>query len=58
MAVKQIDPVRKRDAMNCPRCGSQAIIIDGQTVQWLNCPKCKFKKLMEKHDDGIKITSI
>jgi hypothetical protein len=58
MALKQVEPARKSDTVNCPRCGAEAIIIDGMTVQWLNCPKCKFKKLMEKQDEGIKVTSI
>jgi Zn finger protein HypA/HybF involved in hydrogenase expression len=57
MAIKQIE-TKKSDMATCPRCGEEAILIEGRIVVWLNCPKCKFKKLMEKKDDGIKITSL
>lgn len=58
MAIKQLEPSKKDDRVFCPRCGEEAIIIDGKIVKWLTCPKCKFKKLMEKEDDGIKVTSL
>lgn len=57
MAIKQMED-KTTDRVFCPRCGQEAIIIDGKTVKWLNCPKCKFKKLMEKHDDTIRVKSI
>ena len=58
MALRQISPPEKSDRVPCPRCGEEAIIIDGKTVRWLTCPKCKFKKLMEKEDEGVKVTSL
>ena len=58
MAIKQLEPPKKDDRVFCPRCGEEAIIIDGRFVKWLTCPKCKFKKLMEKEDEGIKVTSL
>lgn len=58
MALKQIDSKGKSDTVPCPRCGEAAIVIDGRFVKWLTCPKCKFKKLIEKKDDGIKVTSL
>jgi ribosomal protein S27AE len=58
MALKQLGPSDKNDRTFCPRCGEEAIIIDGRTVKWLTCPKCKFKKLMEKEDEGVKVTSL
>ena len=58
MAVKQLGPPKESDRTNCPRCGGEAIIIDGRTVQWLTCPNCKFKKLMEKEDEGIIVRSL
>jgi len=50
MALKQIENKKQSDTTRCPRCGGEAIIIDGRFVRWLNCPKCKFKKLLEKED--------
>jgi hypothetical protein len=51
MALKQISSSNKEsDTERCPRCGEQAIIIDARFVRWLNCPSCKFKKLIEKRD--------
>jgi len=58
MALKQLGPSENKDRALCPRCGEEAIVIDGRTVKWLNCPKCKFKKLIEKEDEGIKVTSL
>jgi predicted RNA-binding Zn-ribbon protein involved in translation (DUF1610 family) len=58
MALKQIEPKGKSDMVPCPRCGEEAIVIDGRFVKWLTCPKCKFKKLMEKEDEGVKITPL
>jgi ssDNA-binding Zn-finger/Zn-ribbon topoisomerase 1 len=49
MALKQIEK-KESDMKKCPRCGQDAIIIDGRFVRWLNCPSCKFKKLIEKED--------
>jgi ssDNA-binding Zn-finger/Zn-ribbon topoisomerase 1 len=50
MALKQIKSSKESDMKRCPRCGEDAIIIDGRFVRWLNCPHCKFKKLLEKED--------
>jgi len=58
MALKQLGTSDKKDRVPCPRCGEEAIVIDGRTVKWLTCPKCKFKKLIEKEDEGIKVTSL
>ncbi len=58
MAMKQIDSSEKSDTVSCPRCGEEAIIIDGRFVKWLTCPKCKFKKLMAKKDNDIRVTSL
>ena len=55
MALKQIAPKKERDTQRCPRCGEEAIIIDGRFVRWLNCPSCKFKKLIEKEDETTNI---
>jgi ssDNA-binding Zn-finger/Zn-ribbon topoisomerase 1 len=55
MALKQISPPPESDRIRCPRCGEEAIIIDGRFVRWLNCPKCKFKKLLEKEDETTKV---
>jgi ssDNA-binding Zn-finger/Zn-ribbon topoisomerase 1 len=48
MALKQLES--KSDMQRCPRCGRDAVVIDGRFVRWLNCPGCKFKKLLEKED--------
>lgn len=58
MALKQLGPSDKNNRTFCPRCGEEAIIIDGRTVKWLTCPKCKFKKLMEKEDEGVRVTNL
>ena len=58
MALKQLEPPEESDRVKCPRCGEEAIIIDGRFVIWLTCPKCKFKKLMEKKDKGIRVTPL
>jgi ssDNA-binding Zn-finger/Zn-ribbon topoisomerase 1 len=50
MALKQIENKKQSDTTRCPRCGEEAILIDGRIVRWLNCPNCKFKKLLEKED--------
>jgi Zn finger protein HypA/HybF involved in hydrogenase expression len=57
MAIKQISSVED-DKMRCPRCGEEALVIEGKFVRWLTCPKCKFKKLMRKEDEKIKIVSL
>lgn len=58
MALKQISS--KDDIKRCPRCGGEAIIIDGRLVRWLNCPSCKFKKIIEKEDTttNVKIKEV
>ena len=59
MALKQIDK-KSSDTKKCPRCGGEAIIIDGRFVRWLNCPSCKFKKLIAKEDQttNVKISEV
>ena len=54
MAIKQIEP-RSDDRMNCPRCGGEAIIIEGKIIKWLTCTKCKFKKVLEQNKQDIKL---
>ena len=54
MALKQIDK-KENDMKRCPRCGQDAIIIDGRFVRWLNCPSCKFKKLLQKEDTTMNV---
>jgi len=58
MALKQINPEPTKKNP-CPRCGQEALIIEGKFVRWLTCinPKCRFKKLMEK-EDNIKVVSL
>jgi len=60
MALKQISPPTEGDRTRCPRCGEEAIFIDGRFVRWLTCPKCKFKKLLEKKDETtqVKVVSL
>ena len=58
MALKQISPAPKCDSTRCPRCGEEALFIEGRFVRWLKCPKCKFTKLLEKKDEGIKVTPL
>ena len=57
MAIRQIDQ-KSKDRTNCPRCGSEAIFIDARTVRWLTCPKCKFKKLMEREQPDVTVTPL
>ncbi len=43
----------------CPRCGNDLVIINGRFVKWLNCPNCKFKKLVKNEEkEAIKVTSL
>ena len=59
MATKQIDKKEgSKDRTRCSQCGEEALIIDSKLVQWITCPKCKFKKLIEKEDEGIKVTPL
>ena len=51
MAIKQIAPPPEGDKISCPKCGEEAIYIDGRFVRWLKCPNCKFTKLMKKDDE-------
>ena len=57
MALKQIDS-KSKDRTNCPRCGGEAVFIEAKTVRWLTCTKCKFKKLMEREVEPIKVTPL
>jgi len=54
MALKQINPP-SNDIKRCPRCGGEAVIIDGRIIKWFNCTKCKFKKVMENKKEDIQI---
>ena len=47
-----------KDRTRCPQCGEEALIIDSKLVQWITCPKCKFKKLMKKEPKGIKVVPL
>ncbi|MBU3896970.1 MAG: hypothetical protein KJ697_03510 [Nanoarchaeota archaeon] len=58
MALKQIERDRRSDTTNCPRCGGEAVFIDGKIIQWLTCTKCKFKKVVEKAEEKIKVISL
>lgn len=60
MAIRQIPPGKEKskDRTRCPRCGEEALIIDSKLVQWITCPKCKFKKLVEKKDRGVKVVHL
>ena len=55
MAVKQLEDKKSSDRTSCPRCGGVAVFIDAKTIRWLNCTKCKFKKLMKKDVDSIEV---
>ncbi len=55
MALKQLDKNQSKDIMKCPRCGGEAVVIDGRIIKWLTCTKCKFKKVLEKKEESIKI---
>ena len=55
MALKQITPPKEEDKLVCPRCGEEALIIDGRFIRWLTCPSCKFKKLIKKEDEKTKV---
>ena len=57
MAMKQTK-VSSKDREICPRCGAEALIINARTIKWLTCPKCKFKKLLEKKPEPIKVTPL
>jgi ssDNA-binding Zn-finger/Zn-ribbon topoisomerase 1 len=61
MALKQISNSKKdSDTKRCPKCGEEAIIIDGRFVRWLNCPSCKYKKLLQKEDtlNDVKVKEV
>ncbi|MHA2338744.1 MAG: hypothetical protein ACXACX_15660 [Candidatus Hodarchaeales archaeon] len=64
MAVRQLDdkPIEKEKISNpCPKCGGETLDIDveGMIVRWMTCPKCKFKKLVEKEDKKtVKVTPL
>ncbi len=36
----------------CPRCGKDLVVIESTLVKWLNCPSCKFKKLVPIKEAG------
>jgi len=43
----------------CPRCGKDLVVIESKLVKWLNCPSCKFKKLVPIKDRGtIRFTPV
>jgi len=50
---------REGEKVICPRCrSSELLFIDGYTVRWATCPKCKFKKLMEQEKKTIKVVPL
>ncbi len=50
---------REEEKAICPRCrSSELLFIEGFTVRWATCPKCKFKKLMEQEKKPIKVVSL
>ncbi len=57
MALKQIEN-KSKDIEKCPRCGEDAVIIDGRIIKWLTCTKCKFKKVLEQKKPDISIVSL
>lgn len=57
MALKQIQN-KSDDIVRCPRCGGEAVIIDGRIIKWLTCTKCKFKKVLEQKPQDIIITPL
>ena len=57
MALKQIER-KSKDIMKCPRCGGEAVVIDGRIIKWLTCTKCKFKKVLEQKKQDIVITPL
>lgn len=36
----------------CPRCGKDLVVIESKLVKWLNCPSCRFKKLLPIKETG------
>lgn len=43
----------------CPRCGKDLVVIESKLVKWLNCPSCKFRKLVPIKDfKTVKFTPI
>ena len=58
MALKQVEDKSSKDRTTCPRCGSEAWFIEGKTIKWLICPRCKFKKLMEQEEPEIKVVPL
>jgi len=57
MAWKAV--VKKEDEPKiCPKCKHELITIDGTFIRWLTCTKCKFKKLLEKEREVVKVFPI
>ena len=42
----------------CPQCRHRLLIIEGRIVKWLTCTNCKFKKLVEREKEVIRVVSI
>ena len=57
MALKNL-PKRIDDMNKCPRCGGDAVIIDGKIIKWFTCTNCKFKKVLEQKKQDIVITPL
>ena len=55
MAVKQMKGKGEDEKINCPKCGQEALIIDGRFIKWLTCPSCKYKKLIQKEEETQKV---
>ncbi|MFZ3077477.1 MAG: hypothetical protein WA139_03420 [Candidatus Aenigmatarchaeota archaeon] len=47
MALKNVS-----EGEPCPRCGKDLVVIESSLVKWLNCPSCRFKKLVPIKDRG------
>ena len=63
MATTQMRDMNKKkdtEETTCPKCMSANLLfIDGTLTRWATCPKCKFKKLIEKTDRGaIRVTPL
>lgn len=51
---------KEEHARICPKCRQNLITIDGKFIKWLTCinPACKFKKLLEKEREVVKVYPI
>jgi hypothetical protein len=57
MALRQLGSKGGREL--CPRCGSEPLLfIEGTFIKWATCPKCRYKKLLEKEKTGPRVVSL